>query len=199
MLFLRYLDSDQLPSDATATGGTFTSRDLADNVVQWDVPPDIEGSAAEPTGGSLEAPEQGLAVPLLSATMTGGIINPPTMTDAFVYRDYGQPDDPGSGLVLVPLHAVRNGMAPGNLLAEVPDGGDPRVLIDEGDPLVVDGQAYEVTDVAVVTKGEATSDDRIWADWQERDEELVIITCLQRPGSVGSATENVVVFAERAD
>ena len=58
-------------------------------------------------------------MPLLSAQITDGIINPPTMTDAFVYREYGDPGVPGSGLVVVAMHAVRSGEAPGNAVENV--------------------------------------------------------------------------------
>lgn len=40
---------------------------------------------------------------------------------------------------------------------------------------------------------------QLWGQWPEREGELVVITCLQRPGQVGNAVENVVLYAERVD
>lgn len=194
LLLLEYRQSDQVTAE-----GVFVSTDLAGNQVQWDVPPDVEGSAVQETGGYFAAPELGLSVPLMTAELAGGAINPPTMTDAFRYRDYGSPDEAGSGLVVVALHAVRDGQAPGNAFVELAEHGEPTVVIGAGDVLEVDGHRYEVTDTDVVGKTDATRSTRIWGEQQERDGELVVITCLQRPGQVGNAVENVVVYAERLD
>lgn len=191
---------DYWESDQVASPDDFVSTDLAGNQVRWDLPPDVEGSAVEDTGGSFEAPALDLSVPLLSAELADGVINPPSMTDAFLYRDFGDPDEPGSGLAVVALHAVRDGLAPGNAFVEVSEEeGAPQVTIVPGHELVVDGHRYEVTEVDLLTKDAATRSEQLWGQWPQRDGELVVITCLQRPGQVGNAVENVVLYAERAD
>lgn len=191
VLYLGYRDSDE----PTSQDG-FVSQDLAGNTVQWDVAPDVEASAVQDTGGRFVAPSLDLSVPLLSAQIAHGIINPPSMTDAFVYREYGEPGVAGSGLVVVALHAVRSGEAPGNSFVDVA-GEEPTVLVQSGDVLEVDGQRYRVTDTEVMTKTAATQSSRLWEDWESRDGELVVVTCLQRPGQVGNALENVIIYAEQ--
>src|SRR5699024_775339 len=73
------LYTDYRDSAEPAAEDTFVSKDLAGNTVQWDVPPDVEASAVQETGGRFVAPSVDLSVPLLSAQIADGIINPPTM------------------------------------------------------------------------------------------------------------------------
>ncbi|USQ79101.1 hypothetical protein NF556_15975 [Ornithinimicrobium faecis] len=192
VLYTRYEDSDAATSEAG-----FVSEDLAGNTVEWDVAPDVEASAVEDTGGRFVAPDVDLSVPLLSAQIADGIINPPSMTDAFVYREYGDLSAPDSGLVVIALHAVRSGAAPGNSFVDIDGDGEPQIRVKAGDPLEVDGHDYRVTDTEVLTKTAATQSTRLWEDWESRDGELVVVTCLQRPGQVGNSLENVVIYAER--
>lgn len=194
---IRFADERTELEQRVAAGEVFVSRDLDGREVLWDVPPDVEESDPVPSGGTFEAPGEELVVPLLEVSLAGGVINPPTMQDAFRYREYGDPHDPASGPVVVAVHAVRDGRAPGNHLASVRDGA-PQVLVDAGDPLVVDGVDFTVTDTFVASKDEVAADPRLWGPDAGHEHDLVVITCLQRPGTVGRAAENVVVLAERA-
>lgn len=191
LLYEGYRDSDQPASSAE-----FVSEDLAGNTVQWDVAPDVEASAVEDTGGRFVAPSLDLSVPLLSAQIAHGIINPPSMTDAFVYREYGDPGAQDSGLVVIALHAVRSGQAPGNSFVDI-TGDEATVLVQPGDLFEVDEHHYRVTGTEVLTKTAATQSSRLWDDWESRDGELVVVTCLQRPGQVGNSLENVIIYAQR--
>ncbi|MFE6970450.1 hypothetical protein [Isoptericola sp. NPDC057653] len=155
--------------------------------------PDATGAQAAPTGGHFVAPEQGLDVPLLAMTVTGQVVNPPSLVDAYLLRGYGSPTDPGSGLVVVAMHAVRDGHAPGNAFVDPDEGA--QVSLDAGDPLVVDGVAYAVDGVEVLGKDRAAQS--LWDDAPARDGELLVLTCLQRPGTAGAAAENLVVHATR--
>lgn len=194
---LRYAQERTHLQEQVAFGEVFISEDLDGRRVVWDDPPDAAQARPVPTGGTFEAPRQGLSVPLLDVSLTGGVINPPTMQDAFRYREFGDPHDPATGLVIVATHAVRDGRAPGNHLASV-QGGQPQVLVTQGEPLIVDGVHYTVTQTFVASKDEVAADPRLWGPDAGQDHDLAVITCLQRPGAVGQALENVVVLAERA-
>lgn len=191
VFYAAYRDSAEPASE-----DAFVSKDLAGNTVRWDVPPDVEASAVQDTGGRFLAPSLDLSVPLLSAQIADGIINPPTMTDAFVYRDYGDPDATESGLVVIAMHAVRSGEAPGNRFVDVTED-EATILVQEGDLFEVDGHEYQVSDTEVLSKAAATQSSRLWDDWESRDGELVVVTCLQRPGQVGNSLENVIIYAEQ--
>jgi hypothetical protein len=146
--------------------------------------------------GRFQAPAQGLDVPLVAMNVVRGVINPPTLTDAFVVRGFGMPDEPGSGLVVVAMHAVRGGNAPGNAFFEMGATESP-VVVAAGDTLRVDGVDYTVTRTEVEAKGDVATSAEIWGDPQGRDGELVVITCLQRTGETGAAADNLVLFAQR--
>lgn len=177
--------------------------DLAGNRVVLDDLPDVAAAdpvplATGPEGaGRFVAPRQGLDVPLVAMSVVSGVINPPTLTDAFLVRGFGTPDEPGSGLVVVAMHAVRGGAAPGNAFLDVrPDATSPSVEV--GDVVHVDGVAYTVTGSQVIPKGVAATSPEIWGDPDGRDGELVLVTCLQRARETGSADDNLVVFAQRS-
>lgn len=183
-------------SGSTASGGGPVTLDLDGRRVLWDAAPDVARARAEPTGGRFVAPRQRLSVPLLSASVVDDLIVPPTLTDAYVIRDYGRLDDRRSGLVVVAMHSVRGGRGPGNAFFEPGSGRTPSVAA--GDPLVVDGTAYEVTEVRVARRGTAATDPRLWDRWRERGDELAVVTCLLDPHVPMTRQDNLVVLARRA-
>ncbi|WP_175442307.1 hypothetical protein [Humibacillus sp. DSM 29435] len=188
----------------TSPPGAQVSRDLDGNRVVWQAAPELDRAKAKPTGGRFVASRQKLSVPLLAASVVDGVITPPTFTDAFVMRDYGQVGDPSTGLVVVTMHSVRGGRGPGNAFINPPtDAADDasagrHPLVFAGDPLTVDGVAYVVTGTAIETKGEAARDPRIWRDRKSRGDQLVVITCLLSPAVTMSSQDNLIVFANRA-
>jgi hypothetical protein len=172
-----------------------SAKDMAGNVVAFDAP-DAAAAQVEEMGETFSAPAQELTVPLLSAVAVNGVINPPTLTDAYLYREYGDPRRPRSGTVVVAVHSVRGGQAPGNALVE-PASGDhePAVRVRAGDELVVAGVRYRVTATELVAKSETARDDSIW---QGRSG-LVVLTCFPDPAVRLADQLNLVVRAERVD
>ncbi len=177
--------------------------DLDGNRVVLDDAPDVQAADPVPLpegpggAGRLVAPAQGLDVPLVAANVVDGVINPPTLTDAFLVRGFGRPGEPGSGLVVVAMHAVRGGSAPGNAFFDLRADASPLTVAD-GDVVHVDGVAFTVTGSSVLSKQDTATSAEVWGDPAGRDGELVLVTCLQRSGATGSASENLVVFARRA-
>lgn len=155
--------------------------------------------AADPsaTGGRFQAPGQGLDVPLLTMSVSGGVLNPPTFTDAYLVRDPDRATADGVRPLVVAVHAVRDGRAPGNAFFE-PRSADPALTVGPGDELLVDGVRYVVGATEVLSKADAARSPRIWGPDPEGDRRLVVVTCLQRSGSAGQASENLVVHAVRA-
>lgn len=156
--------------------------------------PDVEGADVAATGGRFVAPAQGLDVPLLAMTLSGNIVNPPTLTDAFVLRGSGFGTSAGATPTIITMHAVRGGVAPGNSFFA---GSTDVVVAQVGDRLYVDGAAYSVTHVEILPQAEATAAASIWGVLPDGDQRLVVLTCVQRPGRRGRATENLVLHALR--
>jgi len=156
--------------------------------------PDVAGSDVAATGGRFVAPAHGLDVPLLAMTLAGDIVNPPTLTDAFVLRGSGFSTSAGSTPRIITMHAVRGGVAPGNSFFA---GGTDVVAASVGDRLYVDGSAYTVTQVEILPQGVASQAASIWGVLPDGEERLVVLTCVQRPGGRGRATENLVLHALR--
>jgi hypothetical protein len=177
-------------------GGTaVVLRDLDGRAVELDDP--LVDSATRQTDGRFEAPRQGLDVPLVELTVTGNDLAPPTFTDAFVVRDTTADADDGTRPLVVAMHALRDGRAPGNTFFEA-DSADPEVTVSAGDLLVVDGVEYTVTRTEVLTKAAAARSEDVWSAQADGASRLVVITCLQRAGTSGSAAENLLVHAVRA-
>lgn len=162
----------------------YTSRDLDGRTVEWDRRPDARGSAVRETGERFEVPEVDLSVPLLSAVVANDEINPPTLTDAYWYRDTASLGD--SGTSVIALHAVRGGRGPGNAFVN-PGSRPATVLVEPGDLLIAGPARYRVTDTMIASKQEAADDPRIWG--ANTDDTLVVITCLL------ADDRNVVIFA----
>lgn len=168
--------------------------DLAGRQIPVDLPSDEQVSARD-TGGVFEAPAQGLRVPLRSAVTVGGVINPPSLTDAYLYRDFGDPDDPASGTVVAAMHSVRGGNGPGNALADREGSVEaPSVRISPGDPVLLGAVRYVVTAVEIQARAATSDDARIWS---EGSSDLVVLTCLIDPRVPLADQPNLVVFAER--
>lgn len=88
------------------------------------------------------------------------------------------------------MHSLRNGaVGPGNALIDI-DHGTAR--IDTGATITVDDVDYTVTGTRHIPKTELTNSDF----WTTGPDELVVITCLQRPEG-GPSTDNIVITAER--
>ena len=170
------------------------AHDLDGNQVAWEQPPDLTAAKVEPTGERFAVPGRGLDVPLQTAVVVDRTINPPTLTDAFLYRDFGNPDTPGTGPVVVAMHSVRGGNAPGNALVDPAGQGATGIRITAGDLIEVGGHTYQVTDVQAESKTETANNPRIWTSPDSDD--LVVITCLL-DNSVPLADQlNLVIFAE---
>ena len=194
----------QWPAEAAVAAGAggaayasgHVSRDLDGRPVVWDEAPDVVRARPAATGGRLVAERQQLSVPLLSASVVDGLIVPPTLTDAFVIRDFGRVDDPGTGLVVVAMHSVRGGRGPGNALFQPGSGRRPNV--STGDRIEVNGTTYRVTAALIELRGNAATDSRVWADWRRRGNELALVTCLLDPHVPMARQDNLVVLARRA-
>ncbi|MCL1871993.1 MAG: hypothetical protein FWF90_16490 [Promicromonosporaceae bacterium] len=171
-------------------------RDLDGRRVQLDLPPDAEAAAVEPTGGRFVAPDHGLDVPLMTMRLAGTVLNPPTLTEAFLVRDPAPVPDGVAGARprIVAMHAVNGGRAAGNAFAE-PSGA---VVVAPGDRLYVDGDLYVVDSVEVMRKEVAERDQAIWGVRDDGASRLVVLTCLQRPGGPTRAPDNLVLHASRA-
>ncbi len=171
--------------------------DLDGNHVVLDPFPDVEAAQAVPLDGVFFAPSLGLSAPLVAMNVTDGVINPPSLTDAFLVRGFGTPGDDESGLVVVAFHAVRGGNAVGNAFFDMEPTASP-VLVSVGDPIWVDDVEFVVTGAQVLDRDAAAASSEIWGDAENRHGELIVLTCLQRVGATGQATENLVIHAVRA-
>lgn len=172
--------------------------DLDGRSVVLDQAPDLAGADARATGGRFQVPSLELDVALYEMSVSDAVLNPPTLTDAFVIRDPGHTPGGASRPVIVAMHAVRDGRAPGNAFFES-RASDPAVTVSPGHELRVDGTAYSVVRTEILTKADAARSADIWGPQPEGDRRLVIITCLQRLGDTGRADENLVVHAQFAD
>ena len=181
----------------TSGSSTATLPDLDGRPVVVEETPDAEGADLRATGGRFVAPEHALDVPLVEMTVTGGTLNPPTFTDAFVLRDPDRVTPQGTRPLVVALHAVRSGRAPGNAFFE-PGSPDPAVLVRPGAEVVVDGATYVVERTEVLGKAQAARSRDIWGALPDGGDRLVVITCLQRSDATGHAVENLVLHAVRA-
>lgn len=170
-------------------------RDLAGTPIRAALP-SLDDVAAGPAGERFRAPRQGLDVSLRSAQLDRHGLTPPTLTDAFWYRDFGDPSDPTSGTVIVAMHSVRGGAGPGNAFADRSSQDSATVIrVASGDQLHLGDATYVVTKVEARTKSATAEDPRLWSG---TGPDLVVVTCLIDPRVPLDDQENLLVFADRA-
>ena len=169
--------------------------DMDGRRVALDTRPDPAGADVQATGGRFHAPGQGLDVPLLEMSASGGVLNPPTLTDAFILRDPDRTTADGVRPRIIVMHAVHGGRAPGNALITT-GGTATKVLVGAGDQLWVDGVEYVVESTDILSKPAAASSSDIWGYHEDGADRITVITC--RPDNrAAHATHNLVVHAVR--
>lgn len=132
-------------------------------------------------------PAMNFSAPLLSMPVTGGVVDPPTYTDAYLIEGYGAPRR--SGTTYVAMHSGRGTDAIGNALIDIRAGSS---IVTIGELLIVDAVDYRVTSVEMVDKVVVTDRPDLW---RQVDGRLVVFTCLARP--TGKSLQNVVITADR--
>lgn len=176
--------------------GVFSAapRDLNGKPVSYDLDasPNPKASAVPNGSGRFIADSVGLNVPMGSLDAVDGEVTPPGFTSAYLIRNYGvTPPRAGLGAVYVVMHSLRNGaVGPGNALIDV---DKKKAKIRNGARISVAGVTYKVTGTESVSKRELPSS-KIWSAGRN---ELVVITCLQRPQG-GASVQNIVITAHRA-
>lgn len=185
-----------LAAGILGTNGTFSTgpKDLNGNTVAYDpdASPNPTASATPDGSGRFVAKSVDLDVPLGSLDAVDGVVTPPGFTSAYLIRNYGViPQRAGLGAVYVVMHSLRNGaVGPGNALIDVQK---KHAKIHTGATITVDDVDYKVTGTKAVTKT-ALPDSDIWTAGRN---ELIVITCLQRPEG-GPSIDNIVIEATRA-
>lgn len=182
---------------AWSGSGETVVLDLDGRRIALDEEPAAELTDVRATGGRFRAPQQGVDVPLMEMTVSGGVLNPPTLTDAFLVRDPGDLQDASAGGTrprVVVVHAVRGGRAPGNAFL-TSDGDSPAVR--PGDDLWLDGSRYSVTGTEVLAKSDTARSPTVWARQEDGADRLAVITCLTGSTRAGLASHNLVIHAAR--
>lgn len=168
--------------------------DMDGRRVTLDADPAAGSTDVRATGGRFQAPSRGVDVPLLEMTAVGGVLNPPTLTDAFLVRDPERTSGDRARPRVVVVHAVRGGRAPGNALLS-PEGDAPGVRA--GEELRLDGLRYTVSDTEVLPQSDVARSPAIWERQQDGAGRLVVITCVTGGARTGPASHNLVVHAVR--
>lgn len=168
-------------------------RDLYGKPVTYelDAKPNPEASAVPSGFGHFVATSVGLNVPLGSLDAVDGQVTPPGFTSAYLIRNHGvTPQHADSGAVYVVMHSLRDGaVGPGNALIDV---DKQQARIERGAVIAVDGIDYRVTGTESVSKADLPQS----AIWTAGPNQLIVITCLQRPQG-GPSVDNIVIVAER--
>lgn len=137
--------------------------------------------------------EVGLDLPVLPTTPRGGVINPPTLREAYWIEPYGEPGPDADNTVYIAAHSWSGGDAAFNPLMDV---ADRRSAVQPGDDVEVSTPSgttrYTVTSAERYAKGALPGASEVWEAHPGR---LVLITCFQHDDGRAS-TENLVITAE---
>lgn len=142
-------------------------------------------------GLRLVIPRLSFDVPLGAISIADGQLTPPGIWSAYWVRNLGvSPEKAKDGTVFLVIHTVRgDASAPGNLLI---DGKAGHSTLTTGMPITMGGQQYRVTQTANISRDELPYRTDVWTSHPGT---LVLITCLERPGS-SVVIDNVVAWAQ---
>ncbi|GEM_PF-4873717 len=129
----------------------------------------------------------------LGAMDRGDDVTPPGYRAGYVLRDGSADagiDRELEGTVVIAMHSMRTGFAPGNYLV----GDDGQVLVPDGAEVEALGRTWRVTASEQIPKDQLPARSDIW---DEEPGRLVIITCRQTGAE--RTTANTVITAEEVD
>lgn len=129
----------------------------------------------------------------LGAMDRGDDVTPPGYRAGYVLRDGSADagiDRELEGTVVIAMHSMRTGFAPGNYLV----GDDGQVLVPDGAEIEALGRTWRVTASQQIPKDQLPTRSDIW---DEEPGRLVIITCRQTGAE--RTTANTVIIAEEVD
>lgn len=182
-------------SPPAPTGTTIPSPDNPDLAIRLDTTITPEQAAKQQAvpvynGLRLVIAELSFDVPLGAISTADGQLTPPGIWSAYWVRNLGvSPQKAKDGTVFLVIHTVRGDVAaPGNLLI---DGAAGHSTLTPGMPVAMGGQQYRVTRTATISRDELPYRADVWTSHPGT---LVLITCLERPGS-SVVVDNVVAWA----
>lgn len=186
--------SSTAPTPApSAAGPAVTPTDPAPSAV-----PEPQTASAPPgatTGVRLRVPSVGLDLPVLPMEPEDGVIDPPTLGEAYWIDPYGDPvgsAEQAQNTLYITGHSWARGDAAFNPLL---DRAQQRGAVEAGDVVTVATPGgsvdYTVESTRRYAKGELPGAGEVWDVVPGR---LVLITCFQRDDGQAS-TENFVVVA----
>lgn len=174
------------PAPATATTAAPTTEAPASTPA--------ERPAETPRASSvrLEVPSVGLDVPVLPYTPRDGVIDPPSMVDAYWVQPYGEPGIEPDNTVYIAGHSWTKGAAAFNALMP----GDHGAGVSNGDVVTVRTPGGDVD--YTISRTERHDKDALPGAtdvWTVMPGRLVLITCFVDDDG-RTTDDNFVVFAE---
>jgi sortase (surface protein transpeptidase) len=145
---------------------------------------------ARRNGMTVTVPAVGVRAKVLPLKPQGGVLDPPTLNDAYLIENYGLPGSQNT--VYIAGHSWDTGKAVFNPLFDI---RAQRTEVEPGDEVVV--TAPEATYTYVVERSERyprPTLDRQREVWEIVPGRLVLITCFQ-PDDGGEAEDNLIVYA----
>ena len=171
---------------------TTTSRapDTPSATATTPTPTPTPTAKARRNGMTVAVPAVGLQAKVLPLKPQGGVLDPPTLDDAYLIDDYGLPGSQNT--VYLAGHSWDTGKAVFNPLFDI---RAQRAEVEPGDEVVISAPEGTYTYVVQRTKRYPRPTlDRQRELWRIVPGRLVLITCFQ-PDDGGEAEDNLIVYA----
>ncbi|MDR3152413.1 MAG: hypothetical protein LBT85_03020 [Bifidobacteriaceae bacterium] len=125
-------------------------------------------------------------------------ISPPSAKIAYFLKNYGNPFVDNTGLGIFLAHSVAGGFGAGNYLYDEKKQiskvriGDKINIVDNKNIVV---KQFIINDFRIFKKSELSKNTDIWANWWKKNNQMVFITCWNRPNQDWFNSDNFVIYA----
>ncbi|MDR3128144.1 MAG: sortase [Bifidobacteriaceae bacterium] len=128
------------------------------------------------------------------------IINPPSVKKVYLLNNFGNPFINNKGLGIFLAHSVAGGFGIGNYLynekLQTP-------LVKKGDKIWLTTQnnqilkTFKITKAQIFSKEQLQNNSQIWHNWKNRIDEIILVTCWNKPEQIWSNSDNFVIFGKQ--
>jgi sortase (surface protein transpeptidase) len=149
----------------------------------------------------LEIPNVKLKAPIQKINLANEEkISPPDVKSVYLLSEYGNPFIKKAGLSVFITHSVLGGAGAGNFLY---DDNLQKEKVNIGDKILLTSKTsntkkeYKIIDTKIYKRDDLQKNSQVWSQWRNWKNQLVLITCWNRPNTNWSQSDNYIIYAKK--
>ncbi|MDR3116838.1 MAG: hypothetical protein LBT91_03305 [Bifidobacteriaceae bacterium] len=140
-------------------------------------------------------------LPILNSQSFPNFISPPSVKFAYFLANYGNPFVDNTGLSVFLGHSVAGGFGVGNYLYDEKSQtskvkiGDKINIANNKNKII---KQFKISDLKIFSKQELSNNVDIWANWWQKNNQIVFITCWNSSQRNWFDSDNFVIYAYKS-